>query len=123
MGRREGGGVLRWQGLESNSLKLAAAMRRRRRHPSRELTVTTLARGALVTSPNGTYHANDACQCKAFVNGHKKCKNRAAACLIKLYESVPPSKPTRSAVAPRQPQITRSVERDRFGRRFNVSLR
>src|SRR5262249_35669342 len=89
---------------------------------SGELIVTTLAQGALVTSPNGTYHANGTCQCKAFVNGHKECKHRAAARLAELYEMAPaqPSVPVSRAVAAHQPQITRSIERDRFGRRHVV---
>jgi hypothetical protein len=53
---------------------------------SGELIVTTLAHGALVTSPNGSYMANGSCQCKAFQRGHKECRHRAAARLIELYE-------------------------------------
>jgi hypothetical protein len=82
---------------------------------SGELIVTILANGALVTSPNGKYHANGACQCKAFVNGHKECKHRAAARLIELYESEPEPKP-----APKALRIIRSIEHDRFGRRHTV---
>jgi hypothetical protein len=66
--------------------------------------------------------ANGSCQCKAFVNGHKECKRRAAARLVELYETAPAqaSVPTRRAAALRQPRIVRSVERDRFGRRHVV---
>jgi hypothetical protein len=56
---------------------------------SGELIVTVLAHGALVTSANGSYYASDACQCKAFQNGHKGCKHRAAARLMELYETAP----------------------------------
>lgn len=81
-----------------------------------ELIVTTLAHGALVTSPNGSYFANGSCQCKAALNGHRECKHRAAARLIELYEAAPEVKPA----APRQPRITRSVERDQTGARVKV---
>jgi hypothetical protein len=66
-----------------------------------ELIVTTLAHGALVTSPNGTYHVNGTCQCKAAQNGHRECYHRAAARLVELCESAP---------APRQ-RITRFIPR------------
>src|SRR5262249_47379123 len=56
---------------------------------SGELIVTTLRTGALVTSPNGSYLANGVCGCKAFNNGHKECKHRAAARLVELYETAP----------------------------------
>jgi hypothetical protein len=79
-----------------------------------ELIVTTLRDGALVTSANGTYHANGSCQCCAAQNGHKECYHRAAAGLVELYETAPAleTKP-----APKAPRIVRSIERDRFGRR------
>jgi hypothetical protein len=61
--------------------------------------------------------ANGACGCKAFQNGHKECKHRAAARLIELYESAPAPE---TKPAPKAPRITRSLERDRFGRRHVV---
>lgn len=81
---------------------------------SGELIVTTLADGALVTSANGSYHANGSCQCKAAAAGHAECYHRAAARLVELYEetSEPETKP-----APRSPRVTRSVERDVVTRR------
>ena len=65
---------------------------------SGELIVTVLVNGALVTSANGSYYANDACQCKAFQNGHKGCKHRAAARLMELYETAPEAVSTRADV-------------------------
>src|SRR5262245_34058186 len=56
---------------------------------SGELIVTTLRVGALVTSPNGSYMANGVCGCKAFNNGHKECRHRAAARLMDRYETAP----------------------------------
>jgi hypothetical protein len=56
---------------------------------SGELIVTTLRVGALVTSPNESYMANGVCGCKAFNNGHKECRHRAAARLMDLYETAP----------------------------------
>jgi hypothetical protein len=56
---------------------------------SGELIVTTLRDGALVTSPNGTYHANGSCQCKAAKHGHRECYHRAAGRLMELYEEAP----------------------------------
>jgi hypothetical protein len=53
---------------------------------SGELIVTTLQDGALVTSPNGSYMANGACQCRAYKKGHKECRHRAAARLMERYE-------------------------------------
>lgn len=85
---------------------------------SGELIVTTLVDGALVTSPNGSYMANGSCGCKAFQNGHKECKHRAAARLVEIYETAPASKPARPAAAPR---IARSVERDYTGARYAVT--
>jgi hypothetical protein len=79
---------------------------------SGELIVTILYHGALVTGSNGSYLANGSCECKAFQNGHKECKHRAAARLMELYEATPATKPARLASAPREPQITRSIERD-----------
>jgi hypothetical protein len=54
---------------------------------SGDLIVTTLSHGALVTSPNGTYHVNGSCECKAARNGHRECYHRAAARLAELYEA------------------------------------
>lgn len=89
---------------------------------SGELIVTTLAHGALVTSPNGSYLANGACGCKAAQNGHKECRHRAAARLVELYETAPEpeTKPTPKR-QPTQPTITRSVERDYTGARVRVT--
>jgi hypothetical protein len=86
---------------------------------SGELIVTTLCNGALVTSPNGSYFANGSCECAAAQNGHRECKHRAAARLIDMYEAAPEVEP-KPARARRQPEITRSVERDRLGRRHLV---
>ncbi len=86
---------------------------------SGELIVTTLRNGALVTSANGSYLANGECQCKAFVNGHKECKHRAAARLVEMYEAAP--EPTAPKPAKKAPVITRSIERDvRTGQRYTV---
>jgi hypothetical protein len=49
--------------------------------------VTELFDGIMVTTENGTYHANGVCQCKAFDNG-TACKHRAAARLIAIYNEV-----------------------------------
>jgi len=46
--------------------------------------VTELFDGIMVTTENGTYHANGICQCRAFDNG-QACKHRAAARLVALY--------------------------------------
>jgi hypothetical protein len=40
--------------------------------------------------------------------------------LVELYEMAPASKPARPAVAPRQPRIVCSIERDRSGHRYTV---
>jgi SWIM zinc finger len=74
--------------------------------------VTELADAIAVTTESGrTYFANGTCQCKAFELG-QPCKHRAAARLIEMYNAAPASKPVRPAVAPREPRITRSIERD-----------
>lgn len=54
---------------------------------SGELIVTTLAHGALVTSPNGTYHVGANCQCKAAKVGHRECYHRAGARLVEMMET------------------------------------
>src|SRR5215813_4808258 len=72
--------------------------------------VTELAHGICVTTENGTYFANGACNCKAFEFG-QACKHRALARLIEIAteikETVAPAVSRRSA---RVPRITRSVE-------------
>ncbi len=73
---------------------------------SGELIVTTLHDGALVTSPNGTYHANGSCQCKAAKHGHRECYHRAAGRLMELYEEAP----TERELQPPAPKIMRSVK-------------
>lgn len=83
---------------------------------SGELIVTTLCNGALVTSPNGTYHVGEHCECAAAQNGHLECKHRAAARLIEMYETAPEPKPA----AVRQPRIVRSIEQDYKGNRVKV---
>jgi hypothetical protein len=90
---------------------------------SGELIVTVLAHGALVTSANGSYHANGECQCAAYRHGHKACPHRAAARLVELYEetleteTTPAPAPTKAE--PKAPTITRSIERDpRNGARY-----
>src|SRR5262249_43831460 len=46
--------------------------------------VTELVEGLLITTESGeTYHANGACQCKAYENG-QACKHRAAARLVQM---------------------------------------
>lgn len=65
-----------------------------------ELIVTTLRGGALVTSPNGTYHANGSCGCQAFKH-RQPCKHRAASRLMELYEEAPVAIPA--------PRVTRSI--------------
>jgi hypothetical protein len=54
---------------------------------SGELIVTTLAHGALITSPRGTYSANGHCNCEAARRGHTQCYHRAAARLMDRYET------------------------------------
>jgi len=56
---------------------------------SGELIVTTLAHGALVTTPRGTYAANGHCNCEAARRGHTQCYHRAAARLMDIYETAP----------------------------------
>jgi hypothetical protein len=73
---------------------------------SGELIVTTLAHGALVTSPNETYHANGSCGCQAFKH-RQPCKHRAAGRLMELYEEAP----TERELQPPAPRVTRSIER------------
>lgn len=51
------------------------------------LIVTVLAHGALVTGPNGSRHANGACDCQAAKKGHTQCYHRAAARLMDIYET------------------------------------
>ncbi len=68
---------------------------------SGELIVTTLAHGALVTTPNGTYHVGGHCECKAAQNGHRECYHRAGARLVELMEAAPERK---------APRITRSIK-------------
>ena len=51
-----------------------------------DLIVTTLANGALVTSPNGSYFVNGHCECKAAQRAHRECYYRAAARLVELME-------------------------------------
>ena len=54
---------------------------------SGEMIVTTLAHGALVTTPGGTYHANGDCDCPART---KHCYHRAGARLWAIYEETAP---------------------------------
>lgn len=49
--------------------------------------VTELADCLLITTDNGTYHANGACQCKSYEFG-KPCSHRAAAKLVKNMNEV-----------------------------------
>lgn len=79
---------------------------------SGKMIVTTLARGALVTTDGGTYHANGECDCAAQT---RHCYHRAGARLMALYEAEPDTPETKSG--PRKPEITRSVERDIITRR------
>jgi hypothetical protein len=52
---------------------------------SGEMIVTTLAHGALVTTPGGTYHANGACDCPART---RHCYHRAGARIWLRYEEL-----------------------------------
>jgi hypothetical protein len=55
-----------------------------------ELIITTLSAGhALVTSANGSYWVNGACQCAAAKAGHRECYHRAAARLVEMCEEAP----------------------------------
>ena len=47
--------------------------------------VTELVDSIIVTTENGTYHANGSCQCKAFKLG-TPCKHRALARLIQIAD-------------------------------------
>jgi hypothetical protein len=87
-----------------------------------ELIITTLGHGALVTSANGSYHANGKCQCAAAQRGHAECYHRAAARLWERYEMAilkarPAAKPARRSA----PRIVRSIERDFAGARIQVT--
>jgi hypothetical protein len=53
------------------------------------IIVTVLAHGALVTGPNGSHHANGACDCAAAKKSHAQCYHRAAARLMHNYETAP----------------------------------
>lgn len=78
-----------------------------------ELIVTLCGSKSLVTSANGSYWVNGACQCKAAKAGHAECYHRAAARLVEMYEAeiyAPKPEPPK-----RQPTITRSIERDYNG--------
>ena len=75
---------------------------------------------AITTESGKTYRANSVCQCEAFFHD-QPCKHRAAARLLDLYETAPEPEPAPPASAPREPRITRSVERDvATGARVNV---
>lgn len=88
-----------------------------------ELIVTLLIDGALVTSVNGTYHANGHCDCPAAKHGNSICYHRAAARLVELYEAVPePESKPEPTPAQKAPRIVRSIERDpRNGTRVKVT--
>jgi hypothetical protein len=80
-----------------NKIKQAAAIAKTRTNDKRWIAaiekavagvesgwiVTELAHGIAVTTENGTYFANGACQCKAFSNG-QACKHRALARLLEI---------------------------------------
>jgi hypothetical protein len=81
---------------------------------SGELIVTTLAHGALVTSPNGTYQVNGKCECKAAQNGHRECYHRAAVRLVEMMEAAPGVKNIPENIPERETKrqpaaITRSI--------------
>src|SRR5262245_25015339 len=82
--------------------------------------ITELADGVMLTTECGhTYHANGACQCRAYELG-QPCKHRALARLIELYNEETAHKAVSS------PRVVRSVERNynpktgKIGRRFEV---
>ena len=71
-----------------------------------ELIVTTLAHGALITTPSGTYAANGHCNCEAARRGHTQCYHRAAARLMDVYETSPEAislADRRRRITPREP--------------------
>jgi hypothetical protein len=54
--------------------------------------VTELRDHILVTTENGTYHANGVCQCKAYTHGGKSaCKHRALYRLIQIAHETAPA--------------------------------
>jgi hypothetical protein len=85
--------------------------------------ITELQHCLVITTEGGkTYFANEKhCQCEAFFHG-QACKHRALARLVEICETAPvqTSVPARPAAAPRQPRVTRSVERDHSGGRVKV---
>jgi hypothetical protein len=74
---------------------------------SGELCVTLLRNSALVTSANGSYFVNGACECEASRRGHSECYHRAGVRLTEMMET----ETAKPAVSARVPTITRSVER------------
>jgi hypothetical protein len=81
---------------------------------SGELIVTLLHNGALLTSPNGSYHVNGRCGCKAVLSGHAECYHRAAVRMVEMME-------TASVVSVRVPRIIHSIESDHTGARYTVT--
>ena len=78
------------------------------------MVVTLLSGYALVTSPRGSYRVNGNCECEAAQRGHRECKHRAAARIVELAETETAPAPKRQAV------VTRSIESDRTGVKYNV---
>src|SRR5262245_37015091 len=60
--------------------------------------ITELVHGVAVTTENGTYFANGACQCKAFKAG-QPCKHRALARLIEISYEIKEAAPVASTRA------------------------
>jgi len=56
---------------------------------SGELVVTLLHKGALVTSPRGSYFVSNHCECEASRRGHRECYHRAAIRLVEMLETTP----------------------------------
>src|SRR5262245_6498 len=83
--------------------------------------ITELTHCLVITTETGkTCFANEKhCQCEAFFHG-QPCKHRALARLLNLYsEASPVQTPVlaRTAAAPRQPRVIRSVEQN-FAHRY-----
>jgi hypothetical protein len=99
--------------MEINKIKMAAEIAKSRTNDKRWTAaidkavagvesgawiVTELAHGIMVTTENGTYHANGACQCRAYELG-QACKHRALARLVEIANEIKETAP--AAVSPR----------------------
>jgi hypothetical protein len=71
--------------------------------------VTELHDHILVTTENGTYHANGVCQCRAYTDGGKAaCKHRALYRLIQIAHEI--EETATPAVSPTDEEIIAGVE-------------